>query len=69
MWGLVAPLGCAVSLGSRRRRLLELYAEVAPSEEVEFLTSTLPQAPSARAITNSWISSVPSPIVRILASR
>ncbi len=26
-------------------------------------------APSARAMTISWISSVPSPIVRILASR
>ena len=42
-----------VELESRRRRLLELYAEVAPSQDVEFLTSTLPQAPSARAITNS----------------
>ncbi len=27
------------------------------------------QAPSARAITICWISSVPSPIVRIFASR
>ena len=28
-----------------------------------------PHAPSARAITICWISSVPSPIVRIFASR
>lgn len=43
----------AVELVSRRRRLLELYSEVATPEKLEILKASLPQAPSARAITNS----------------
>jgi hypothetical protein len=40
-------------LASRRERLIQLYAGVAPPEKVMSLTESLPQAPSARAITSS----------------
>jgi hypothetical protein len=40
-------------LSARRGRMLELYAEFAPPDNVELVSSELPHAPSARAITSS----------------
>jgi hypothetical protein len=52
-WDSLAETVTCAELASRRERLLQLYAEVAPPEKVAFLTESLPQAPRAHSATNS----------------